>query len=75
FKNPVFLHQWRVLSDLIRNPYFIVVKRNLESNAKSFSEQTDYSYEDILEIFTQLGQNQYIEVINQNISNLRNKMN
>lgn len=50
FKNPVFIHQWRVLADLIRNPYFIVVKRDLESNAKSFSKQTDYSYEESLEI-------------------------
>ena len=50
FKNPVFIHQWRVLSDLIRNPHFIVVKRNLESNAKSFNKWTDYSYEESLEI-------------------------
>ncbi|MCP6720487.1 MAG: sulfotransferase [Patescibacteria group bacterium] len=50
FKNPVFIHQWRVLTDLLENPHFIIVKRNLESNAKSFSKWTDYSIEESLEI-------------------------
>ena len=50
FKNPVFIHQWRVLDDLIRNPHFIVIKRNSESNAKSFNEWTGYSYEESLKI-------------------------
>ena len=50
FKNPVFIHQWRVLHDLIRNPYFIVIKRNLESNAISFSSWTNYKFDESMEI-------------------------
>ena len=50
FKNPVFIHQWRALVDLINNPYFIVIKRNLESNVKSFSKWAGYSLEESTEI-------------------------
>ena len=45
FKNPVFVHQWQVLIDLIDNPYFIVIKRNLESNALSLSKWIEHDYE------------------------------